>query len=153
MKHQKFNKYEKKEIRRENIAQAMSGAGVYIYQNSSSASELSLPRPTKSGVRKVSAGGQFQGDDYYMQFVKTGILRLVEVLQTPEQEKEVQMLEEQKLLLDQPERVTNEGTVENVVAQKPAVRKLNETGKAPQPQQDILLNESPDDDAFVIVAD
>ncbi len=149
MRQQKFNKFEKKAIRKENIAAAMSGGGVFIYKNSSAQSELTLPRPTRSGVRKVGPGGQFQGDDYYMQLVRTGFLRLVEVLQTPEQEKEAQMLEE-KLLLEQPDQVTERGTVEHVVPKKgPA--KLNEGGKNDKPSTDILLNESPADDGFVIV--
>src|SRR4051812_46733613 len=129
MKPRKFNRFEKKEIRRENVASAMAGGGVFIYQNSSRAAELTLPRPTRGGVRKAAPNGQFQGDDYYMQLVKTGFLRLVEVLQTPEQEKEALMLEEEKLILDQPDRVTTEGTVETVVTVVKK-RKLNENEKS-----------------------
>ena len=150
MKYQKFNKYEKKEIRSAQIASAMAGGGLYIYENSSREAELTLPRPTKTGVRKVAARGRFQGDDYYMQLVKTGFLRLVEVLQTPEQEREAAMLEEQKLILDQPDRVTNKGKVEQVVEKKSPKQKLNEGGNQPQPP-DVLLNESPGDDGFVVI--
>lgn len=152
---QKFDKFEKKQIRRDNIAAAMAGSGIYIYQNSSQQSELTLPRPTRSGVRKVAPSGQFQGDDYYMQLVRTGFLRLVEVLQTAEQEKESQMIEdqkeEQKLLLEQPDQVTDHGTVEHVVA-KPGVKNLNETAaKGKKPSTELLLNEGSSDDGFVIV--
>lgn len=151
MKYQKFNKYEKKENRHINVTNAMAGSGLYIYENSATA-ELTLPRPTRTGVRKVGPKGRFQGDDYYMQLVKTGFLRLIEVLQTPEQEKEVTLLEEQKLILDQPDRVTNKGKVEQVVEKKTPKQKLNEAGSDPAaPQPDILLNESPGDDGFVVI--
>jgi hypothetical protein len=150
MKYQKFNKYEKKENRHINVTNALAGSGLYIYENSSKEAELTLPRPTRTGVRKVGPKQRFQGDDYYMQLVKTGFLRLIEVLQTPEQEKEVTMLEEQKLILDQPDRVTNKGKVEQVVEKKTPKQKLNEGGNS-TPTPDVLLNENPGDDGFVVI--
>jgi len=180
MKYKKFNKYEKKEVRRQMIHNAMSGGGVYLYQNSSKVAELTLPRPTHSGVRKVEPSGQFQGDDYYMQMVKTGDLRLVEVLQTAEQEKEVLaqeallsegveveepasvanpkggIMSEQKLIVEQPHRVTTKGTTEQVVQgtapkKAPTKKPLKEAEEKKSPSPDVLLNESPVDDGFVIV--
>lgn len=172
MKYKKFNKYEKKDIRRQMISAAMSGGGVYVYQNSSKAAELTLPRPTHSGLRKVEPGAQFQGDDYFMQMVKTGDLRLIEVLQTAEQEKaalaeESRLLEEstkpclpcntkgacmseEKLIVEQPDTVTDKGTVERIVeGSSPKKKKPLRESEDKKPQVDILLNESPD--GFVIV--
>lgn len=142
MKYRKFNKYEKKEVRAEMLAQAMHGDGLYLFENKSNA-DLTLPRPTKSGIRKVGPRGQFQGDSYYLQLVRTGFLRLIKELQSPEQEKTIM---EEKLILDQPDRITSEGTIEQVVKGKPKQR-LNEGDN--DPQQDVLLNESPS--GFVIV--
>jgi len=146
MKYRKFNKYERKEVRKATIEAAMSGSGLYIYENSNSNAELTLPRPTHSGVRKVGPSQQFQGDSYYMQLVKTGMLRLVEVLQTPEEEAMTE-----KLILEQPETVTQQGTVEHVVA-KPAKKPINEVKEAKK-SQPVLLNENPIDDGFVIVGE
>jgi hypothetical protein len=182
MKYKKFNKYEKKEVRRTMIQNAMSGGGVYLYRNSSKCAELTLPRPTHSGVRKVEPNGEFQGDDYYMQMVKTGDLRLVEVLQTAEQEKEVLaqeallqegvvkeetqlasmanpkggIMSEQKLIVEQPNRVTTKGTTEQVVQgtapkKAPTKKPLKEAEEKKAQPADVLLNESPVDDGFVIV--
>lgn len=153
MKYRKFNKYEKKEVRKQAIEAAMSGSGLYIYQNSSSNAELTLPRSTHSGVRKVAPNAQFQGDSYFMQLVKTGMLRLVEVLQTPEQELEAMAAE--KLILDQPDCVTQSGPVEHVVdngvtKQKPIHEAKEDKAQPPQP---VLLNEGPVDDGFVIVGE
>jgi len=165
MKYRKFNKLEAKEERSKHLAQAMSGSGLYLYRNSTD-SEMTLPRPTKSGLRFVGPRGTFQGDDYYMQMVRSGLLRLVEVLQTPEQESAVRVSESQakddvqlnevnmtqdKLILDQPDMVTTQGTVEHVVNGQNHIQKLNE--KAGEQQEDVLLNEGPCDDGFVIVDD
>lgn len=171
MKYKKFNKFEKKEVRRAIIAEALAGGGKYLYQNSSKVAELTLPRPTASGLRKVPADGKFQGDDYYMQMVKSGDLRLIEVMQTAEQEvaaknEETRLLTEatasnvkggvmteQKLIVEQPEKVTSKGTVEHVVEGTTPPKKkkpLRETEEK-KVQPDILLNESLGDDGFVIV--
>jgi hypothetical protein len=58
-------------------------------------------------------------------------------------------MSEQKLLLDQPDRVTNKGKTEHVVDKSTGKVKLNETGN--QPQEPVLLNESPSDDGFVVL--
>ena len=51
---------------------------------------------------------------------------------------------EQKLILDQPDRVTNEGTVENVVQQQPKKKVKQNESRQPKPAQpDVLLNEDP----------
>jgi hypothetical protein len=148
MKYRKFNKYEKKEIQHKMLEAAMAGSGIYIYQNSSNNGELKLPRPTKSGLREVDPGAQFQGDDYYMQMVLRGELRYIRTIQTPEQEKEAQMLE-QKLIVEQPDQVKATGTVEQVVAPTPT-RPMTEADNAPQP--DVLLVETPLTDGFSILS-
>jgi hypothetical protein len=143
MKHRKFNRYEKKEIRHAQITNALAGSGLYLYENRQNA-DLTLPRPTRSGLRSVGPKQQFQGDDYYLQLVRTGYLKLINVIQTPEQEAN---MNEQKLILDQPDKVTHQGKVEQVAT--PAQIPLHESGEQPQPE--VLLNEGPVDDGFVIV--
>ena len=151
MKYRKFNKYEKKEVQHQMLANALAGEGLYLFENNTKA-DLSLPRPTRSGIRSVGPKQQFQGDSYYMQMVRQGHLRLIKVLQTPEEERAAdlkeQMMQEQKLILNQPDIITEHGKVEHVVANTP-VRPLHEAGDQKQP--DVLLNESPDDDGFMIV--
>lgn len=150
MKYAKYNRYEKKQIQSENLARAMSGEGLYLFENHTKA-DLSLPRPTKSGIRSVGPGKQFQGDDYYMQLVRNGHLRLIKVLQTPEQERALTeaTMQQEKLILDQPDQITEHGKVEHVVEKNTPVRKLDEAGNQKAP--DVLLNEDPVDGGFVIV--
>lgn len=145
MKYRKFNKYEKKEVQAAVIREANKGEGLYLYESRLNG-DLRLSRPTKSGIRVIGPKQQFQGDNYYMQFVRTGELRLIKELQSPEQEK---LMNEQKLILDQPDRVTHQGKTEQVVDKATPRQKLNE--KSDEPQPDVLLNEGPVDDGFVIV--
>lgn len=152
MKYRKFNKYEKKEVRAQMVENALHGEGLYLYRNRTKAT-ITLPRPTKSGLRQINPGCEFQGDNYYMRLVKEGILSYVKELQSPEQERtanEANMQE--KLILDQPDMVTEQGKVEHVISTPN--QKLNETGAAKQPEpepQDVLLNEQPVEGGFMIV--
>ena len=155
MKYRKFTRHEKKVMQAQMLEEALHGEGLYLYANNTDA-DITLPRPTKSGCREVAARAQFQGDNYYMQMVREGHLRLVKVLQTPEQQQAlregVEMQQQQqpeKLILDQPEIVTEHGEVEHVINQNTPLQKLDEGDGQPKP--DVLLNEAPVDDAFVIV--
>jgi hypothetical protein len=74
---------------------------------------------------------------------------LIKELQSPAKEKAA--MAEEKLILDQPDTVTQKGTVEHVVDQDVPVQKLNEADS--EEQTEVLLNESPVDDGFVIVGD
>jgi hypothetical protein len=58
-------------------------------------------------------------------------------------------MSEEKLILDQPDTVTDEGKVEHVVSKKK--KKLNETKSTGEQQPDVLLNEGPIEGGFVIV--
>lgn len=153
----KFNKYERKEIRSEYIKQMTAGSGLYLYENSSAGATLSLPRPTKSGIRVIGPKQQFQGDDYYMQLVRAGQLRLIKCIQTPEEEQAAQLaltegvepMDEERLILDQPEIITEQGRVEHQVNRKTPLQDLNEDKNGKKP--DVLINETPVNDGFMIL--
>lgn len=152
MKYRKFNKYEKEEVRSQMLEAALHGEGLYLYRNANDAT-FNLPRPTKSGLKVVGPKAEFQGDNYYMQFVRSGLLRLIKEIQSPEQQRaanEVKVAEE-KLILDQPDMITEQGKVEHVVNKTKPVQKLNESDKEKKP--DILLNEGPVEGGFVIVGE
>ena len=124
---------------------AVAGEGLYEYRNPNNY-DITLPRPTKTGLRLVKKNSTFEGDNYYLQLVKTGMLRLVREIQSPIKETTV----EEKLILDQPEMVTEAGAIEHVV-QKSPLQKLTETEQTGQPQKPVLINEAPCADSFVII--
>ena len=151
MKYQKMTRFEKRENKSRSLEKAFSGKGIYVYQNSSSSADLTLPKPTKTGKRIIGPSEQFQGDDYFMQLVRMGNLRFIKEVLSPQAEDAMNKGEimNDKLILDQPETVTSEGVVEQV-AKKP-VAPLNETTSKEKP--DVLINENPVDDGFIIVGD
>lgn len=153
MIHKKYTRYEKKEIKKTQVENALHGEGLYLFRNNTNA-DLTLPRPTKSGIRTVGPKMEFQGDSYYKQFIPS-LLRLVKELQSPEQQhtalNEVNMTQQQqqeKLILDQPDMITEQGKIEHVVNKSTPIQKMNEHGKQ-EKQPDILLNEN--EEGFVFV--
>ena len=131
-----YTRAEQKQNQEKKVAQALAGKGLYVYENKLKA-DLTLPKPTHSGLRQVKAGAKFQGDDYYLQMVKTGELKLIEVLDRGEPP-----VMENKLILDQPEMVTTEGTVELVQKQNAKKKKLKES-VSNEKTDPVLLVEEP----------
>jgi hypothetical protein len=80
--------------------------------------------------------------------VRTGYLKLIKELQSPTPINEESM--QDKLILDQPDTITAKGKVEHVVDNDVPAQKLHEQDK--QEATDVLLNEGPVDDGFVIVS-
>ena len=127
--------------------QARKGEGLYLYKNNTSGT-LILPKPTADGKTSVGDGGEFEGDSYYMSWVRSNMLRLVRELISPEQERQQKMLNEscnEKLILDQPTTVTDKGAVEHVVAgSQPEKQVENLQEGKPEPHAgEVLLNEDP----------
>ena len=141
----RLNRYQREPLEKGTIETIQHGEGLFVFRNKQSGT-LTLPKPTKSGIKTVPPDGEWQGDNYYMGLVKTNEASLVRTILTPEQTKEMAMNEE-KLILDQPETVTAEGTVEQVVEKKP--QKLNEAAPT-DPKKDVLLTEDPMDGVEII---
>lgn len=145
----KMNKYEKMELKNKKVEMALKGEGLYLYENNTKGTLL-LPKAMANGSRELgpvdpkrAGSGRFQGDSYFMHLVKTNELKLIQEIMPPQvlQPKE-EVMNEKKLILDQPERVTSEGVVETVM-----VSKKNEKMKkeSKHESKEILLNEGPID--------
>jgi hypothetical protein len=145
MKYNKFNRFERAENRKAKIAESLKGEGVYVFANNTKGDLQLAKPPIKGGVRignmtLIPRGAEFQGDSYFLPMLRTNELRLIETLISPEDQRS--NMQEQKLLLNQPDRVTTKGTVEQVVPHQP--QQLNEGQPASkQPTQDVLINEDP----------
>ena len=59
------------------------------------------------------------------------------------------IMNEQKLILDQPDTVTTKGKVEHIVAPQQPIQPLNDAASN-QPQADVLLTENPLDGVAII---
>lgn len=127
----KHNRYNKK---------AFESTGRYLFVNNTKSDVLLPSKIGKKSIR-LGIGGQFEGDSYYLQFVPT-IIKILENLEQKEEE-----IVPEKLILDQPDTIKEEGKVEHVVV---SPKKLEEQ-LTEEPQKEILLNEKPDNDGFVIL--
>lgn len=160
----RFNRYERKEIRERKLRNDMAGTGVYVYENNTGG-DLTLPKPTASGQKRIGPKERFQGDSYFKQWVgpPMNLLKFVEavvvspppVLEGPGErfqklEEATLMIDHQrKLLLDQPDTVTHTGKIEHVVDTAP--KKINEGNPNQQPA-DVLLTEDPLDGVEIILS-
>jgi hypothetical protein len=148
MKHKKLNKIQKKADRDRRVKEAMCGEGLFVYANNTKG-DLYLPKPTNSGKRVVGVGEEFQGDSYYITLVKNNQLRLIRELVAVPQKGEP--MTEQKLILDQPDRVTNKGTVEQVIPAHKNQLNEGQPAKNPEPKQEVLLTEDPLDGVEILL--
>ncbi len=146
-RYQKMNKLESAAERKRIVASKTAGYGLYVFKNHTKG-ELMLPKAAANGKRRVARGEEFEGDNYFLSMVKSHDLILVREITSPAQERadkeQVQLMEQKKLLLDQPDKVTNEGKVEHVVVE-PAVRAITENKGKSAPTPEVLLNEGPGD--------
>lgn len=89
MRQDRYNRYERKLMQQEKIAQSLAGTGLYVYKNPSRTGTITLPKPTPSGRRTIGPGEEFQGDSYFMNMVRVGDLVKMRTIMSPEQEKAV----------------------------------------------------------------
>jgi len=154
MKRKKPNRYERRQIQEQRVKESLSGSGVYIYENNSDG-DLSLPKPTQSGVRSVGPRKRFQGDSYYMRWVgpPLNLLRLIEEVlpQTKETDNKEKEMSEKKLILEQPDIINNQGKVEHVLVDQTPQQALNDSTDANEKKPEVLLNESPVDGVEIIL--
>jgi hypothetical protein len=148
----RVTKYEALAQQRERLEYKTKGEGLYLYRNRSKDATLELPKPLPNGQKTVGPLGEFQGDSYYMQLVRTNLATLVREIISPAEEK---AMNEQKLILDQPERVTARGTVEHVLVEPnndgTPVTPKTKTKKEHSKKKETLLNEAPVDGVEILL--
>lgn len=150
----KRNRLERMGDRQKQLDWAFKGTGKFVFRNHRKCS-LMLPKPAvkEDGqkITEVPYNGTFVGDDYFMAMVKRNECVLVRTLEPtirPDQPKTEATIMQEKLILDQPERVTTAGKTEQVVVGK--TTKINEVVPASAPGSDVLMNEDPLDGVEII---
>ena len=142
----RFKKRDRRKTKRENILErkktmelVQHGEGLYIFRNRTGGS-LILIKESADGQKTIGPGETWEGDDYFMQLVPREAT-VVKVLLSPEETRNKKMTEE-KLILDQPDQVTQEGTVEHVV-EAPAAPLNEEAPVEDNKNAEVLLTEDP----------
>ena len=156
----RVNRFSKMATKYERIAEKkriteyhQKGQGLFIYRNKSKVATLSLPKPAANGVKmvgphdpKVAGSGEFEGDDY---FIKCGFMPAECIVVRAVHKPEEKTMNEEKLILDQPDRVTNQGPVEQV-ADSESQKSLVETEDENQ-STEVLLTEDPMEGVKIII--
>lgn len=149
----KLNRYERIATHKAKMEYQTHGEGVYVFRNHTNG-ELMLPKPLAGGKTRVNKGEEFQGDSYFLSLVKCNMLTLVREIQSPQAQRldieKVKLMEQQKLLTEQPQIVTAHGKVEHVVTEQPkAAKKVIGEHKTGGP---VLLNETGNLDGVEIMS-
>jgi len=136
----KVNKYTLREMKRQKRENALKGDGEYLFVNNTRG-DLTLEKPPIKGRNPVPIGQTFVGDNYFLKLMRSGDIRLIEVLKPAECER-TEIMTDQKLILDQPNRFTNQGQTEHVVPEDKGVKSLIENHPH-KPIVDKLITEDP----------
>lgn len=133
-------RYEKITNYKDKVKAYQDGKGSFIYKNNTSGT-LILPKVSADGKTSVEKNETWVGDDYYMSMIPAEAI-LVEIIQ--EKEEKMENVNEEKLILDQPETITERGVVEQIVISPLPKAKKKEVPLAEEENPvDILLNEDP----------
>ena len=133
----KVSKIERTAEKKRIIEHRQQGEGLFLFRNRNSSASLELPKPARDGRRWVEPNGTWEGDDYFMSMVPREAVIVKSLSETNKEECKV----EDKLILDQPDKVTNSGKVEHEVKQDLPVNEV-----APNPEakeKERLLTEDP----------
>lgn len=115
----KVNRLERAQQKKQALEYYQNGTGLYLFRNRSSFASLDLPKVSKDGKKWVQPNETWEGDSYYLSMVPKEAI-MVRVIEEPKsneclnENKENNKVDE-KLILDQPDQVTNSGKVEHSV--------------------------------------
>ena len=126
-----------------------SGKGVYIYENNTNA-DLMLPKLNMDNKKFVGPHKIFKGDSYFLRLVRTNELKLIQVIDNGEEKP----MNENKLILDQPDIVKSAGKIEHVQTSSnvPMNDSKNNLIDDPDEKKDILLNENPSGSIEIVIS-
>ena len=127
-----------KEKKLQKSVMELTGKGIYIYENITN-SDFLLPKLTLDNKKSVGPKQKFMGDSYFLNFVRTRMLKLVKVINNGED----QNMNENKLILDQPDMVKAGGKVEHVQVGDKNVQLNDNIDNAEKKQEQVLLTEDP----------
>ena len=144
----------------------VQGDHIYLFENHRN-HDLSLPRRSFDGKTLIPPRGRFKGDEYFLMLQKSGQVRLVSsepyiksvpapaVVTEQKAAEKVEVIKEntqettmEKLILDQPDRVTVQGHTEHVVKNQP--KNLNDNNNTEAKNGEVLLTENPLDGIDII---
>lgn len=133
----KLTRIERNQLKKEYIEYHQKGEGLYLFKNRSNIASLDLPKMSADGKKWVGPNETWKGDNYFFKLIPKEAI-LIETISEPKKENVM----ENKLLLDQPDQVTQKGKIEHVVTEP--TLSLNENPNNSQEEiKDKLFTEDP----------
>jgi len=149
----KMDKYTLREMKRQKRENALKGDGEYLFVNNTRGDLNLEKKPIKSPIPSspcvIPPGQTFVGDNYFLKLMRSGEVRLIETLKLAQCERK-EIMPDQKLILDQPNRFTNQGQTEHVVPEDKNVKPLVESGPD-KPGVNKLITEDPLDGVEILL--
>jgi hypothetical protein len=147
----RVSRLEKTEIAKKILDQKQHGEGLFLFKNKSSFASLDLPKKSHDGKKWIAPNETWEGDSYFLPMIpKEAILvkTIIDPKQTSQKTEETIMLnEENKLILDQPDQITENGKVEHVIPDQDAQINEQEQNKKNKSEcknnKNSLLTEDP----------
>jgi len=106
-----------------------------------------LPKLSLDGKKIIGPHKVFRGTDFFLKMVKQNELKLIQVIDTGENK----VMNENKLILDQPDMVKSTGKVEHVQVSKPNVQLNDSNNNKSENQESVLLTEDPSGSIEIII--
>lgn len=127
MKKDNSNKTQRAEIKKTKLEESQKGLGLFLFRNRNKEASLQLPKISFDGKKWVGPNETWKGDSFFLKMIPKEAI-LIETLLSPNEEKQKENKNmEEKLILDQPDQITNDGKVEHIVSQD--VVEINENTK------------------------
>lgn len=142
----KVNKLERMQQKKQALEYYQNGVGLYVFRNRSSVASLELPKVSKDGKKWVQPNETWEGDSYYLSMVPKEAI-MVKVLEEPKSNECLNENKEnkvdEKLILDQPDQVTNSGKVEHSVDNDLPLTETKPQKEEKNKSKEKLLTEDP----------
>lgn len=145
----KINKKLRTENKKRKLEQSQFGEGLFLFKNNNNAS-LQLPKISSDGKRWVHANETWEGDSFFLSMIPKEAI-LIKTIKSPNQHREENKMNENKLLLDQPDQVTEEGTLEHVVSVEKVEINENKKSQTQKRKSKKLITEDPVGDMTIII--
>lgn len=114
MKKNNTTKKDRSELKKNIVLNSQKGLGIFVFKNRSNEATLQLPKTSLDGKKWVGPNQTWQGDSFFLKMIPKEAV-LVETIESPDEQKQKEKkMNEEKLILDQPDQITTEGKVEHV---------------------------------------
>lgn len=155
MKKINISKNERAEVKRQNLSVSQAGSGLFLFKNKNQEATLQLPKQSFDNKKWVGPNETWKGDSFFLKMIPKEAILVKTIISPDEQKRQEQqkeegkMLNENKLILDQPDQITTEGKIEHSIPSEECIEinenksKKKKTKSESKSNKEKLLTEDP----------